>query len=202
MEAVDGGEHGRVYKCVGKMDLWPYAIKVIERGCVSARDRERVLQEIYALAAQGDNAHAVRYYSAWEEEDIIYIQMELCTGTVADEWKRDRGGGARTHTLGTSAGVDSCESTGAPLPEARLRVVAAHAAAGLAHMHRHGMVHLDVKPSNLFVSMSGLVKLGDFGNARSAEALVLEDDDEEGAAAGGVLGEEMLPFADVCLTYA
>ena len=24
-------------------------------------------QEIYALAAQGDNAHAVRYYAAWEE---------------------------------------------------------------------------------------------------------------------------------------
>ena len=40
---------------------------MIRRGCVSARERERVLQEIYALAAQGDNAHAVRYYSAWDE---------------------------------------------------------------------------------------------------------------------------------------
>ena len=49
-------------------------------------------------------------------------------------------------------------------------MIAAHAAAGLAHMHRHGMVHLDVKPSNLYLSMSGHVKLGDFGNARSAES--------------------------------
>ena len=37
VEALDRGEHGRVYKCVCRMDLWPYAVKVIEAGCVSAR---------------------------------------------------------------------------------------------------------------------------------------------------------------------
>jgi serine/threonine protein kinase len=36
------------------------------------------------------------------------------------------------------------------------------------------MVHLDVKPSNLYVSLSGHVKLGDFGNARSAESFPLD----------------------------
>lgn len=60
-----------------KMDLWPYAVKVLPK-CIGARERESALQEIYALAAQGDNLHVVRYYNAWEEEDVIYIQVP-CT---------------------------------------------------------------------------------------------------------------------------
>jgi hypothetical protein len=68
------GEHGSVFRCVRKMDLWPYAVKVLPQ-CKGARDREIALQEIYALAAQGDNPHAVRYYNAWEEDDVIYIQV-------------------------------------------------------------------------------------------------------------------------------
>lgn len=114
------------------------------------------------LAIQGDNPHAVRYYSAWEEDDVIYIQTELCLGNVEAEWKGGAGGDGNAGRT--------------PLSEARLCVVAAHAAAGLAHMHRHGMVHLDVKPSNLYVSMSGHVKLGDFGNTRSAESFSLAAD--------------------------
>ena len=34
------------------MDLWPYAVKAIERSAAGGRARERTLQEIYALAAQ------------------------------------------------------------------------------------------------------------------------------------------------------
>ncbi len=41
----------------------------------------------------------------------------------------------------------------------------AHAGSALHFMHHHGVAHLDVKPSNMYVSMSGLIKLGDFGHA-------------------------------------
>ena len=146
---------------------------------MSARDRERVLQEIYALAAQGDNAHAVRYYGAWEEDDVVYIQMELCSGTIEREWLAPGGRGG---------GED-----GRPLDAQALCMVAAHAASALAHMHRHGMVHLDVKPSNLYRAMSGVVKLGDFGNARAAEGVgggVSEGDSDEDEGMGGVQGAE------------
>ena len=38
-------------------------------------------------------------------------------------------------------------------------------AAGLAHIHGCGIVHLDVKPANLLISQEGVVKIGDFGMA-------------------------------------
>ncbi len=35
----------------------------------------------------------------------------------------------------------------------------------LAHLHEHGIAHLDVKPDNIYTTPAGVLKLGDFGLA-------------------------------------
>ena len=45
--------------------------------------------------------------------------------------------------------------------------IVAQACRGLDYAHRNGVVHRDVKPGNLLVSESGVVKLADFGIARA-----------------------------------
>jgi eukaryotic-like serine/threonine-protein kinase len=43
-------------------------------------------------------------------------------------------------------------------------------AEALAHLHEHGVVHGDLSPDNVFVTDAGVVKLIDFGSARSLES--------------------------------
>ncbi len=47
--------------------------------------------------------------------------------------------------------------------------IVTQACRGLEYAHRHGVVHRDVKPGNLLVSDSEVVKLADFGIARAAD---------------------------------
>ncbi|KAL0218206.1 hypothetical protein RCL1_009054 [Eukaryota sp. TZLM3-RCL] len=52
-----------------------------------------------------------------------------------------------------------------PLPESKIRNIMYQVLQGLAHCHKHGFFHRDMKPENLLVSRD-TVKLADFGLAR------------------------------------
>jgi len=38
------------------------------------------LREVQALAALSSSHHIVRYFDAWIEDDLLYIQLEFCKG--------------------------------------------------------------------------------------------------------------------------
>jgi eukaryotic-like serine/threonine-protein kinase len=74
-----------------------------------------------------------------------FIVMEYVPGQSCAEILRDRG------HLDVEQAVD----------------IVSQACRGLDYAHRNGVVHRDVKPGNLLVSESGVVKLADFGIARA-----------------------------------
>lgn len=89
------------------------------------------MNEVYAHAVLGKHPHVVRYYSAWAENNHMIIQNEYCNGG----------------SLG-----DLIENSITPLSEADMRVLLLHVAEGLRYIHSMQLVHLDIKPANIFIS--------------------------------------------------
>jgi len=62
----------------------------------------------------------------------------------------------------------AARQAGRPMDLNSLRTVIAHSLRALKFLHEHGIIHGDIKPSNLMVDRRKRVKIGDFGLARRA----------------------------------
>jgi serine/threonine-protein kinase len=58
---------------------------------------------------------------------------------------------------------DYINNISGPLVDERLIAVFTQALKGFAHAHHHGIFHLDIKPDNIMIDKSGIVKILDFG---------------------------------------
>jgi YVTN family beta-propeller protein len=101
--------------------------------------RERFLAES-ELAASLDHACVVPIYEAGEADGRLFIAMRYVEGSDLKELLRD-----------------------GPLSAARAVAVCAKVADALDFAHERGLVHRDVKPSNVLLDGRGHVYLADFG---------------------------------------
>jgi serine/threonine-protein kinase len=147
----------------GEDPLLARAVAVKTLDPVLAEDealRTRFRREAVAAAAVA-HPNIVATYDTGEDEGIAYIVMELVEGA----------------TLRQAIDLHG------PLPPARAADIAAQVADALAAAHARGLVHRDVKPSNVLVQLDGRVKVTDFGIAKAADQGA-----EDLTRAGNVMG--------------
>ncbi|RMX67679.1 hypothetical protein DD238_000632 [Peronospora effusa] len=122
---------------------------VVDADSIHLTYRYLLTQEIVALeklnASRHNFDHIVRYFQAWQEDGFFFLQMEVCEGGTLQEFMSKRNREA--------------------LPENYLWNIIRDVATGLKVLHEHDIVHLDIKPDNIFITEDGKLKIGDFGMA-------------------------------------
>jgi serine/threonine-protein kinase len=127
------------------------ALKTIRADAgMDARHVIEIRQRFYREAqTAGKLAHPniVTVYDVGEEQGMSYIVMEFVEGsTLTQLMKKQR----------------------LTLPQ--INHILYHAAVGLDFAHRHGVFHRDVKPDNVMITKTEIVKVMDFGIARIADS--------------------------------
>lgn len=126
------------------------AVKRIRGHSGGAKERARKLEEVDILrqltTADPPNPFIIELRDAWEQSGQLFIETELCEhGNLAQY----------LNAFGNEGRLD----------EARQWKIAYELCSAVAFIHQHQMLHLDIKPANVFISQTGSLKLGDFGLA-------------------------------------
>jgi eukaryotic-like serine/threonine-protein kinase len=138
MGVVYEGWDARLARRVAVKTLWPALAQ-------RAEARERFLREARAAAAVS-HPNVTQIYDIGEEDGVVYFAMEFLDAPSLQQ------------TLAE-------ERTLAPR---RIVAIARQAALGLRAAAERGIVHRDVKPSNLVLVRDGTVKVTDFGLAKQS----------------------------------
>ncbi|XP_022906291.1 wee1-like protein kinase [Onthophagus taurus] len=152
VDLIGEGEFGSVYKCINRMDGCEYAIKKSSKPVAGSFLEKMALNEVYAHAVLGKHQNVVRYFSAWSEDNHMIIQNEFCnTGSLAEMIAQG------------------------PLSQQELRRLLMQLAEGLRYIHLQGLVHMDIKPANIFINREIRIQCTNCENPDDS----FEDDDKD-----------------------
>lgn len=150
IELIGRGASGAVFRARHKKLDRSVAVKILSSRYVKGDDQAivRFQQEMRAVGRL-DHPHIVKATDAGEDDGRHYLVMEYVDGVDVSRLLR---------FTGPLRVADACE-------------IVRQAAQALQFAHGHKLVHRDVKPSNLFLTLGGKIKLLDLGLAS------IDDDD-------------------------
>lgn len=157
LEKIGEGSFGIVYKVISTKTNKIYALKkskkYIPYNNFNENDPRIHLKEVDLALSVSNHPNIVRTFQAWEEYDRhLYILSEFCDFSLSEFVEKQW-----IHKSKLSF-----------LPETQILCFAADMFCGVSYLHDMNIIHLDLKPENMFVKceISKLtVKIGDFGIA-------------------------------------
>ncbi|KAM4619788.1 serine/threonine-protein kinase 36 [Polymixia lowei] len=151
LELAGEGSFGRVYKGRKKFSAQVVALKFIPKVGRSEKELRSLKREIDIMRGL-QHPNIVQMFDSFETETEVVVVTEYAEGELFQILEDDGN-----------------------LPENQVRGIACQLVSALYYLHSHRILHRDMKPQNILLGKSGVVKLCDFGFARamSVSTLVL-----------------------------
>jgi serine/threonine-protein kinase len=186
VEKIGAGGMGEVYRAYDEHLDREVAIKVLLPGILADEHSRKQFHKEALTLSKLSHPNIATIHDFDTQQGVDFLVMEFILGTTLDE-----------------------KLMGRPLAEKEVVRLGMQLVDGLAAAHEHGVVHRDLKPNNLRLSLDGWLKVLDFGLAKLrlpvTPSAVTESLSETGAVAGTVpymapeqlLGEEIDARADI-----
>jgi len=124
-----------------------YAAKAIQKDTLTEKTEAKLLSEIKIHRSLRHDG-IVRLYTQFEDDEFVYIILELCTNQTLLEMLRAR----------------------KRITETEIRYYLLQIILTLRYIHSQRVIHRDLKLGNLFIHENMTIKLGDFGLATKLES--------------------------------
>ncbi|MET8797740.1 protein kinase [Nocardia sp. NPDC004568] len=151
LDPLGAGAMGEVHRAYDTGTQRMVAVKVLSREFAQDTVYRRRFQREAQLVARLHEPHIVPIHDFGEIDGRLFLEMRLVEAPNLASLLADRGS----------------------LPATEAVAVVAQIAAALDAAHAGGVVHRDVKPSNILITAEGFAYLIDFGIARSSQDTTL-----------------------------
>uniref|UniRef100_A0A0D9VLI9 mitogen-activated protein kinase kinase kinase n=1 Tax=Leersia perrieri TaxID=77586 RepID=A0A0D9VLI9_9ORYZ len=144
LELVGAGSSGRVFKAVTE-DGFVFAVKEASLFGPESYVKQTAgqLEQEILLLSRLEHKNIVHYFGAKKEETVLCIFLEFVSeGSLVSVYEKKQ------------------------LEESTISSYTRQILNGLTYLHRHNVMHRDIKCANILVDQNGTVKVGDFGLAK------------------------------------
>ena len=151
LQVLGEGSFGYIAKVKSRLNHKIYAMKKIDISKIKEDKVVKLMENETKVLADLDNPMVVKYYKTFNEDGALFILMEFMdNGDIGGIYKASK-------------------ILEKPIPEERIYDIFIQAMRGLTYIHSKNLLHRDIKPDNLFITVDGNVKLGDFGVSAALE---------------------------------
>ena len=145
LEMIGEGAFGKVYKGQRKCTNQIVAIKKIMKKGKKEKELKNLRQEIDILHRLY-HENIIQCLDSFETNSEFCLVTELATGQLYEIVQEDK-----------------------KLPEKQIKEIALQLTSALFYLHNNNIIHRDIKPQNVLISASGIIKICDFGFARAID---------------------------------
>lgn len=137
-EMIGKGKHSSVYKARRKKSIYYFAMKSVEK-----RQRHRVMHEVQTMRSVS-HENVLKIIACYETPNHLWLILEYCVG----------------------GDLLTLLSQDLKLPESSIMTFARDMFVALRAIHSKGVIHCDLKPSNMLMDEEGRLKIRGFGLSR------------------------------------
>ncbi|MBB2478717.1 Stk1 family PASTA domain-containing Ser/Thr kinase [Bacillus sp. APMAM] len=151
MDMIGGGGMANVYLAHDMILDRDVAIKILRLDFANEQEFIHRFQREAQSATSLAHPNIVNIYDIGEEDDIYYIVMEFVDGMTLKQYIQ------QYYPISVDKALDIMQQL----------------TSAISHAHQHHIIHRDIKPQNILIDHSGVVKITDFGIAMALSATAI-----------------------------